>query len=73
MKRFAAQTHPAMYWAIALSIAVVFVLDVQSRIGVATWILYLIPLVLCFRVSQPWLPAAVAALCTVLVVIDWFL
>jgi CheY-like chemotaxis protein/signal transduction histidine kinase len=72
MKRFAAQTHPAMYWAIALSIAVVFVLDVQSRIGVATWILYLIPLVLCFRVSQPWLPAAVAALCTVLVVIDWF-
>ena len=72
MNRFTTTTHPAMYWAIALSIAAVFVLDVQSRIGVATWILYLIPLVLCFRVSQPWLPAAIAGFCTVLVVIDWF-
>ncbi len=73
MNRFARATHPAYYWAIALSVAMVFVLDIQTRIGVATWVLYVIPLVLCFRVNTPWLPLAIAPLCTVLVVVDWFL
>ena len=72
MKRYGVSTHPAMYWAIALTVALVFVLDLQTRIGVATWILYVVPMVLCFRVAQGWLPFVVASLCTVLVVIDWF-
>ena len=73
MNRFESATHPAMYWAIGISIAVVFIVDIQTPIGVATWILYLVPLMLCFRVSQPWLPAVVAAVSTVLLVVDWFL
>jgi signal transduction histidine kinase/CheY-like chemotaxis protein len=72
MIRSSVTTHPAMYWAIALTVAAVFVLDIQSRIGVATWILYIIPLVLCFRVAQPWLPMVVAGLCTILVIADWY-
>ncbi len=73
MNRYSSRTHPALYLAIALAVGVVFVLDVQSRTGVATWILYLIPMVLCFRVNEPWLPATGAVLCTALVVADWFL
>ena len=61
MNRFESATHPGYYWAIGLSITTVFVIDLQTRIGVATWILYLIPLMLCFRVSQPWVPAVVAS------------
>jgi K+-sensing histidine kinase KdpD len=72
MKRFGTATHPAMYWAIAIAMAVVFAIDLQTRIGVATWILYVVPLVLCFRVTQAWLPFVVASICTVLVLIDWF-
>jgi signal transduction histidine kinase/CheY-like chemotaxis protein len=72
MNRFESTTHPGMYWAIGISMLLVFAIDLQTVIGVATWILYLVPLVLCFRVSKPWLPPLVASLCTVLMVIDWF-
>ena len=72
MNRFTNKTHPAMYWAIGISIAVVFIIDMQTPIGVATWILYLVPLMLCFRVSEAWIPAVVATVCTVLLVVDWF-
>jgi signal transduction histidine kinase/CheY-like chemotaxis protein len=73
MKRFEAATHPAMYWAIGVSIALVFLFDMNTPIGVASWILYLIPLVMCFKVTKVWLPALVASLCTILIVVDWFL
>ena len=73
MNRFESTTHPGMYWAIAISVVAVFAVDLQTRIGVATWILYLIPLMLCFRVSKPWLPALVASVCTVFLIIDWFM
>ncbi len=73
MNRFTSTTHPGMYWAIAASIAVVFLVDMQTPIGVATWMLYLVPLMLCFRVQQPWIPAVVASVCTLLLVVDWFL
>jgi CheY-like chemotaxis protein/signal transduction histidine kinase len=72
MNRFAAATHPAMYWAIGIAVAVVFAIDLYTRIGVATWILYLVPLMMCFRVSQPWLPPLVASIASILLVVDWF-
>jgi hypothetical protein len=62
MNRFESATHPGMYWAIGLAIAAVFVVDMYTPIGIATWILYLIPLMLCFRVAQAWLPALVASI-----------
>ena len=73
MNRFESTTHPGVYWAIAISIAAVFAIDLQTRIGVATWILYLIPLILCFKVTKPWLPVVVAGISTVFIVIDWFM
>jgi CheY-like chemotaxis protein/signal transduction histidine kinase len=73
MNRFESTTHPGMYWAIALSVVGVFLIDIQTRIGVATWMLYLVPILLCFLVSRPWVPLVVAGVATVLVVADWFL
>ena len=73
MKRFETAAHPGIYWAIALSVGVVFVIDIQTRIGVATWMLYLIPLLLCLLVWKPWLPILVAAVATILIVADWYL
>ena len=73
MKRFESTTHQGIYWAIAVSVLVVFALDLQTRIGIATWILYLIPLMLCFKVSKPWFPGLVAGICTAFIVVDWFL
>ena len=72
MNRFESITHPGIYWAIAISVLAVFLIDLQTRIGIATWILYLIPLMLCFKVSKPWLPGVIAGICTVFIVIDWF-
>jgi len=40
---------------------------------VATWMLYLIPLLLCLLVWKPWLPILVAAVATILIVADWYL
>jgi len=73
MKRFESATHPGMYWAIGIAMAAVFLIDIYTRIGVATWILYVVPLVMCFRITQPWVPPVVAAVATVMMIADWFL
>ena len=62
-----------IYWAIALSVGAVFLIDLQTRIGVATWLLYLVPLVLCFLGHLAFLPFVVATAATLLIVLDWFL
>jgi CheY-like chemotaxis protein/signal transduction histidine kinase len=73
MTRFQTAPHPAIYWLIALTTAAVFVIDTQTPIGTATWVLYLLPLLLCFLVPKPWLPLMLASLATLLMVVDWFL
>jgi CheY-like chemotaxis protein/signal transduction histidine kinase len=73
MNRFESATHPGLYWAIALSVIVVFLIDIQTRIGIATWMFYLVPILLCFLTTRPWLPPVVAGAATALMVADWFL
>ena len=72
MNRFETATHPVIYWLIAMSMAVVFIIDVRTPIGVATWLLYLLPILMCFLVPKPWLPLLVALASTALIAIDWF-
>ena len=67
MNRIHAGSHPFLYWAIALTAGAVFFIDIQTRIGVATWLLYLLPLVLCFLGRLPWLPFVVATAATALI------
>jgi CheY-like chemotaxis protein/signal transduction histidine kinase len=73
MKRFEPAAHPGFYWAIVLSVVAVFIIDIQTKIGVATWMFYLVPIVLCFLILKPWLPLAVAGAALVLMFADWHL
>jgi CheY-like chemotaxis protein/signal transduction histidine kinase len=73
MKRFETAAHPVIYWLIAMSIATVFVIDVRTPIGVTTWLLYLLPILMCFLAPKPWLPLLVALVSSGLIVADWFL
>jgi CheY-like chemotaxis protein/signal transduction histidine kinase len=73
MKRFETAQHPVLYWVIGLTVAAVFVIDVRTPIGISTWLLYLLPILLCFLVPKRWLPLVVAGVSTVLMAADWFL
>ncbi|HEX6639438.1 MAG TPA: response regulator [Steroidobacteraceae bacterium] len=73
MKRFETTTHPVFYWLIALSMGVVFIIDIRTAIGTATWVFYLLPILMCFLVPKPWLPLLLALLATTLIGVDWFL
>src|SRR3954471_12706834 len=73
MKRFETAAHPVIYWLIAMSVATVFIIDVRTPIGVATWLLYLLPILMCFLAPKPWLPLLVALISSGLIVADWFL
>jgi hypothetical protein len=73
MNRSHARSHLVLYWAISLTVGAVFFIDIQTPIGVATWMLYLVPLVLCFLGSLPLLPFVVAVVATGLIALDWFL
>lgn len=71
-KRFEKETHDGWYVFIAASLLAIFVVDLQTRIGVATWLFYLIPLGACIFLTRPGAPIAVAALSTVLIAVDYF-
>jgi len=73
MNRFETAAHPVIYWLIALSMAAVFIIDVRTSIGVATWLLYLLPILLCFLAPKPWLPLLTALVASALIVVDWYL
>jgi CheY-like chemotaxis protein/signal transduction histidine kinase len=72
MNRLDAGSHPLLYWTIALTVGAVFFIDAQTRIGIATWLLYLVPLVLCFLGNVAFLPILIGAVATVLIALDWF-
>lgn len=58
-------THHAR---VGLSIAMIFVIDWLTPLGYGVWLLYLIPLVLSTWSKQEFHPAAVAGICTALVI-----
>jgi CheY-like chemotaxis protein len=71
-KRFEKETHDGWYLFIAASMLAIFVVDLQTRIGVATWLFYLIPLGSCIFLTRPGAPVLIAALSTILIAIDYF-
>jgi hypothetical protein len=70
-KRFQEQTHVGWYLFIVLSTAAVFVIDLQTMVGVATWLFYLAPLAACWFISQPAVPLWMALTATLLIAIDF--
>lgn len=57
---------------IGATIAVVFVLDLLTPLGIAIWILYVVPLGLTRWASRSHLPIIIAGICTVLVILGYF-
>jgi signal transduction histidine kinase/CheY-like chemotaxis protein len=73
MRRFEEKTKPTLYVAMLLSVVVVFVADLFTPLGIADWMMYLIPVALSLFVWRPWVPVAVASLATVLAATGFFL
>jgi signal transduction histidine kinase/DNA-binding response OmpR family regulator len=72
MKRFENQTA-ALHIAIGLSLALVFLADLNTQLGIAVWVFYLVPIVFSYRGWRPQLPLLVSTCATVLVVSGyWF-
>src|SRR5689334_1716039 len=66
------QADPRIYVLVAAAVAVVFLVDVWTIIGVVTWIFYLIPLSLCLFGTRPGAPLLVALVSSALIVADYF-
>lgn len=62
--------HGLLGWAqlgvIGLLIALIFLLDCMTPRGIPVWILYLVPLVLTYRVPYDWIPSSTALACAAL-------
>ncbi|WHZ25156.1 MAG: Multi-sensor signal transduction histidine kinase [Nitrospira sp.] len=54
---------------IGLLIALIFLLDCLTPHGIPVWILYLVPLVLTYRVPYDWVPSSTALACAALTVL----
>ncbi|HVF18129.1 MAG TPA: response regulator [Steroidobacteraceae bacterium] len=58
---------------VAIGTAGIFAIDLQTKIGITTWMLYLIPLAATYFLARPAAPLITAAVCTLLIVADYWL
>ena len=70
-KRFEKESHDGWYVFIAASLLAIFAIDLQTLVGIATWLFYLIPLGACVFLARSNAPLLVALLSTLLIVIDY--
>ena len=70
MKRFTRTPEPLLLSAIALSAAIVAVVDWVVPLGVVVWIFYLVPIAICLRTRTPTAPLLVAAFGTLMIVAE---
>ncbi len=72
MTRFEQKSAHHLYFAILLSFVAVFVADLVSPLGLAVWILYLLPISLTLILWQPILVLSLAAIATGFLIIGYF-
>ena len=65
-------SHALLYTAIALSMALVFIADIFTPLGITVWVLYIVPLTLSLWLPRPQMPLYVAALTSALVIFNFF-
>ncbi len=70
-KRFEKETHDGWYLFIAASMLAIFLVDLQTRIGVATWLFYLIPLGASIFLTRPGAPIVIAGVATLMIIVDF--
>jgi signal transduction histidine kinase/CheY-like chemotaxis protein len=73
MSRFEPKFSPALYAALFLSMAVVFIADVLTPLGIAVWVFYAVPIVLTFYLWRPAAPLVVGVLVTLLTILGSWL
>lgn len=61
-----------IYVAIVVSMMAVFFADIQTRLGIAVWVFYIIPLTLTLTLRQSHLPLLVTTICTGLMITNFF-
>jgi signal transduction histidine kinase/CheY-like chemotaxis protein len=67
------RTNPGFYYAVAATGAAAFVIDAVTPLGVAVWLLYLLPVALCVFTADPRLPFLAGAAATLLIIAGYFL
>ncbi|HEY8190497.1 MAG TPA: GAF domain-containing protein, partial [Micavibrio sp.] len=60
-----------LYAGIAISIMGVFLADVQTPLGIAVWVLYILPLILSLWIWRPSVPLLIAVGVTILMVVNF--
>src|SRR5215510_12128593 len=65
------KTVQGLYVAIAISMAIVFIIDLYTPLGIAVWVIYFVPLTLSFFTWRPLIPVALAVLASILMAIDF--
>jgi CheY-like chemotaxis protein len=73
MNRFELKPTPIPYAAMAVALAGVFVADLATPLGVAVWVIYLVPVGLTLFVWRPAVPFIVAAAATVAIIMGFLL
>ena len=70
---FGRRDSPYIVFAVVcLTMAGVFLADVYTPLGIAVWVFYLVPVVLTLFVWNPFVPALVAVVATVLIAVGYF-
>ncbi|MEZ4791691.1 MAG: response regulator [Flavobacteriales bacterium] len=72
MRTINSDSQPALYAGILLSLIGIAVAEVNTDLGIAVWVGYCIPVVLAFWTWRPFLPPALALLCTVLLILGLY-
>ncbi|MBX3302164.1 MAG: response regulator [Nitrospira sp.] len=73
MTRFERTPTPLVYGAIVFSVGAVFISDLLTKLGIAVWVFYLLPLVFSYFTWRPLVPIYTAAAITLLVLVGLFL
>ncbi|MDR5857152.1 response regulator [Caballeronia sp. LZ062] len=60
-----------IYFAIAISLAVVFAIDLLMPMRVAIWVFYVLPVVLCMWIDRPAVPVVTAGAASVLMIVGY--
>jgi signal transduction histidine kinase/DNA-binding response OmpR family regulator len=66
-----AETSPVVYLVLAVCLAGVFIADVETRLGIAVWVVYLVPVMISLFAWRPFVPVVVAAAAIVLAFIGY--
>ncbi|WP_173932400.1 response regulator [Chelativorans sp. Marseille-P2723] len=72
MKLIDKRTDPLLYSLAAVLVVLTFISDLFFPLGTAIWVVYLLPVALCYLGSRPEVPLVVAAVTSVLVLIGYF-